>query len=49
MNALNVEVKVARTVFVTVVFLICVGQLSKDGPSLLRFPWHKRFWLLYAT
>ena len=38
MNALNVEVKVARTVFVTVVFLICVGQLSKDGSSLLRFP-----------
>ena len=49
MNALNVEFKVARTVFVTTVFLICVGQLSKDGTLLLRFPWHKRFWPLYAT
>ena len=48
-NALNVEVKVARTVFVTEAFLICVGQLSKDGSLLLRFPWHKRFWPLYAT
>ena len=48
-NVLNVEVKVARTVFVTVAFLICVGQLSKDGSLLLRFPWHKRFWPLYAT
>ena len=38
MNALNVKVKVAHTVFVTVVFLICVGQLSKDGSSILRFP-----------